>query len=94
VTDKPEFFSDSFWEEVSELDELGKRAYTNYLSARDALFACYGASDAPHLQELWRGYCESARLLDLTLNETRRFVGTDTDGSRLWPCSREDSGRG
>ena len=49
------FFSDSFWEEVSELDELGKRAYTNYLSARDALFACYGASDAPHLQELWRG---------------------------------------
>jgi len=81
VTETPEFFSDSFCEEISELDALGKRAYTNYLTARDALFACYGTSNAPHLQELWRSYCDSARILDLTLNETRRFVGPDTDGN-------------
>lgn len=81
VTYTPEFFSDSFWEEIAELDELGKRAYMNYLGARDALFACYGTGDTPDLHRLWRNYCESARLLDQTLNETRRFVGPDPDGN-------------
>lgn len=72
-----EFFSESFWEEVSELDELGRRAYAQYLSSRDALFACYGAKDSKRLNELWGNYCESARLLDMTINETRRFVGSE-----------------
>ncbi len=81
MRDAPEFFSDSFWEEISELDELGRRAYADYRAARDELFACYGQSEAPNLDALWRRYCESALVLDRTLLETQGFTGPDVEGN-------------
>lgn len=79
--DSPEFFSDSFWEEISELDELGRRAYADYRAARDALFACYGQGDTPEVQRLWKRYCDSALVLDRTLVETQTFTGPDPEGN-------------
>lgn len=77
----PEFFSASFWEEVSELDELGRRAYADYLSARDALFACHGRQDLPDLEPLWSKYCEAAALLERVLAETQVFTGQLDQGN-------------
>lgn len=65
----------AFQEELVELDELTRQAYSAYLVARDALFLRYEEPDHPDLDKLWHCYCEATETLERAMLETERFIG-------------------